>query len=218
MGDRRIVLGLFAGAVLSPLILGRGALPWGLGLGAVLAVWQLWAWWQRRKEARSVVGALRAHWAELPGGRVIDRVVYLHDGDHPIGVRVGREGSTLTAAISAVVPEAPAAFRVWPIDNPPPPISADGAVGGPRVERSALIEQFFAGRMHFECNDEQLAHQMVDRNALAALFVVLDQGGDAFRGATYDGRRLTVHLAGPVVADRDRATQLARPVWRAFVP
>ncbi len=218
MGDRRILIGLFAGAIVAPLLMGREALPWGLGLVGAVAALQLWELWRRRKEARSVVGALRAHWAEFTGGREIEGAVHLYDGDHPLAVRIGRDGATLTAGISAVVPEAPAAFRIWPSGSPPPEVAADGAPGGPAVERSAVLEQYLAGRLSLECNDEQLTGQMLDQEVLAALFAVQGELRDGFRGVTYDGRQVTVHLAGPVVTDPQRATQLARSIWRGFVP
>ncbi len=111
------------------------------------------------------------------------------------------------------------AFRVWHAGGSSPAISPDGSHNsGPEMRRSALVTSWLAGRFEAESNDEDRLVSLIGQEVLAALFSLGDTLGEDFEGIAYDGQRLTVLLSGPVVADPERASQLARVVWRAFVP
>lgn len=111
------------------------------------------------------------------------------------------------------------AFRIWRQDALRPALPPDGTGGsGPELGRSALVESWLAGRFQAESNDEERLAGLVSQEALASLFSVSNTLGEGFQGVAYDGRHITVLLQGPVVADPERAAQLARAVWQAFVP
>jgi hypothetical protein len=86
------------------------------------------------------------------------------------------------------------------------------------LARSAVVESWLAGRFQAESNDEDRLATLIDQPVLAALFSLSDTLGSDFEGVIYDGQQVAVALRGPVVADPERSAQLAKVVWRAFIP
>ncbi len=223
--NRRLVLGLVIGGAAGAAILGPRAMPLGAAIAISAVAWAIYRSWAARREARSVAASLRAHWAEvLPGATHSGRRIDVHDGEQPLSIwlRTARSGADvegLMATITTRIGERPVAFRVWPTHLPAPRLDPSGDPwSGARIERSARIEARLAGVLRVESSDEAFTDRMLDAEVTAALLTVQREARGTFYGATYDGVRLGVHLAGPSVADPERSAQLARVVWRAFMP
>jgi hypothetical protein len=225
--DRRVVLGLVLGGALAAALLGPRAMPLGATVACLGVAWALYRTWSARREERSVASATRRHWVDtLHGAQLVDAggdapLMQVHHGEQPLTIQVrggGRRGP-LAATITTLIGDRPVALRVWPVDAPAPPMDPSGATwSGPPIERAVLIEARLAGRLRCETSDEPFADQLLDLDVTAALLTVDREARGSFAGATYDGRRLGVHLAGPVVADPERSAALARVIWGAFLP
>lgn len=226
--NRRLVLGLVIGGAAGAAILGPRAMPLGAAIAFAAVSWAVYRTWAARREGRSVGAGLRHHWATtLQGARLAERRIDVHDGEQPLSiwVRTGAGGRDrgrvegLHAAVATRIGERPVAFRVWPVGLDAPPIDPSGdAWSGPRIERAPRIEARLAGLLSVESSDEPFTDRMLDAESTAALLTIEREARGSFAGVTYDGIALGVHLMGPVVADPTRATQLARAVWRSFMP
>ena len=111
------------------------------------------------------------------------------------------------------------AFRLWPTGSKPPSLPPDGRHGsGPALHRSAMVESWLAGRFCAESNHEDRFVGLIGQEVTAAVLSLAETLGPDFEGLSYDGQSMTVALRGSVVADPERALQMARIVWRPFIP
>jgi hypothetical protein len=211
-----VIVGAFAAVVaMGPQSLGPALAVGGGGLG-----WALWRRWRALSASNSVLTALKTHWATLPGAILRPDAVSVHHGDQPLTIRLAHApGQAMRARISTLIGEQPMAFRVWPSGHHPPTLTPDGRAGsGPALHRSAMVESWLAGRFQAESNDEERLVTLIGQDVTAALFSLADSLGEGFEGVAYDGQSMTVTLRGSVVADPERALQVARVVWRTFMP
>jgi hypothetical protein len=81
-----------------------------------------------------------------------------------------------------------------------------------------MVESWLVGRFRAESNDEERFGSLIGREVTAALLSLAETLGADFEGIAYDGQSMTVMLRGSVVADPERALQMARIVWRPFIP
>lgn len=197
---------------------GGSMLGWALaGLGGAVGAAYFEAWYNARGPGAVVTG-LVATWLELPGAQRIARtVIHVHDGMQPLTVRLGRTQSGLHAVIQTQVGTTPVAWRVWSKDQPAPSMDREGrTVGGPPVARAPALEAAFANVVSVETSDVQDAAQQVDSVMRQAILGLKLEAPRQWGGVTYDGSVLGVHLKGPIAADPERATALARSVWKVL--
>ncbi|MEZ4268154.1 MAG: hypothetical protein R3F39_17465 [Myxococcota bacterium] len=219
--ERRLIIGAVVGALAGVAILGRDAMPWGAALALAAVGFGAWRRWQYGRAGARVMRGLRAQWLDLHGAEDADDrgAIVVHDGMQPLRIKLFRERGVLRALITTPVGEAPLAFRVWPVGQPAPGLDPDGArVGGPPVERAPFLEARLGGTLLAECSDEAHTDALLDAEVTSALLVVAREAAGSFAGLSYDGQRLGIHLKGPMVADPQRATQVARALWRPFLP
>lgn len=208
---RRIALVAIAALSAATLVLDPPVTWWAASALAVVVGWSLTVTWYETRGPGAVVLGLVGRWLELPGAERAGRTsVRVYDGTQPLLVRLGRSGGELAAVVETPALESTTALRVWPRE-------ASAPLLGQPVERIALMEARFAGQLKVEASSAQDAARALDDKAATALAGVRKEAGDAWRGLTYDGRTVAVFLAGPVVTDPERATQLARALWRRFV-
>ena len=214
------VIGAVIGAFAAVIALGPRTIAPALVAGGGAIAYVIWRRWRAQRARGSVLSGLRAHWAMLPGATWAGDVITVHHGDQPIRIHLSHsQGSPMRARVATSIGEQPMAFRVWRSDQPPLRLAPDGRTGGePQLIRSPLVESWLAGRFQAESNDEERLAPLIGQDVTAALFSLADILGTDFEGAAYDGQHLTVALRGTVVADPTRAMQLARVVWRTFVP
>lgn len=220
-GERRIIIGLVVGALAAVAVLGRDLMPWGAGLAIAAVAWGGWRRWQYGRAGARALRGLRERWLELPGAEEDAETgeLAVHDGMQPVRIRLFRERGLLRAIVSTPVGDSPVAFRLWPRELPAPGLDPDGAgFGGPPVERAPFIESRLGGALRVDSSDEGHTDGILDAGVTAAVLVVAREAAGSFRGLTYDGQRLGVHLGGPMVADPERAAQVARALWRPLVP
>ena len=180
----------------------------------------LWRRFRARQAANSVLDALRVHWATLPGATLMAKGVHVHDGDRPLNIFLSHaSGVPMRARIATPIGALPMAFRLWPKELPPPELTPDGSQASTRqLERSAVVESWLAGHFRAESNDEERFSSLIDTRITSALLTLVQARGGELEGLTYDGQSLTVALRGAVVADPERSLQMARILWRPFVP
>jgi len=213
------VVGAVVGSFAAVVVLGPKTITPALTVGGGAIAWALWRRWRELSTERSVLSGLQAHWASLPGASWAGDIVKVHHGDQPIAVHLSHQAGQMRARIATPMGEQPMAFRIWPVGQPAPPLSSDSSIrSGPELTRSAVVESWLAGRFHAESNDEERLTLLVGQPVLAALFSASDTLGDGLEGVVYDGQRVAVGLRGPIVADPERAAQVARTLWRAFIP
>jgi len=198
--------------------LGGHAVAWGLGGLAAAALIGYVDHWNQTYGPAAIVKGLVATWSELPGAEVRGhRTVSVHDGMQPIAIQLARRGGLMRAVIQTPVGTSPVAWRVWSREHPAPPLAADLKVyGGPPVTRAAALEAAFGGVVYVEATDVQDAAQQLDTTLRQAILQLKLDAHQQWRGVTYDGRVLGVHLAGPTAADPEQATALARSVWKVL--
>ncbi len=219
--QRRLIVGAVVGALAGVAILGREAMPYGAAVALGAMAWGAWQRWQHGRGGARLMRGLRDQWLALHGAELDDEsdAIVVHDGMQPLRIRLFRERGVLRALIGTPVGASPVAFRVWPRALPAPGLDPDGArVGGPPVERAPFIEARLGGALRVECSDEGHTDAILDADITAALLVVAREAAGSFAGLTYDGQTLGIHLVGPMVADPERAAQVARSLWRPLLP
>lgn len=219
--QQRLIVGAVVGAFAGIVILGRDAMPYGAAVALGAVAWGAWLRWQHGRVGARLMRGLREQWLSLHGAEVDEEsdAILVHDGMQPLRIKLFRERGALRALIGTPVGESPNAFRVWPRALPAPGLDPDGArVGGPPVERAPFIESRLGGTLQVESSDEGHTDAILDADITAALLVVAREAAGSFAGLTYDGQTLGIHLVGPMVADPERATQVARSLWRPFLP
>lgn len=217
---RTVVASVVLGAMIGVAFLGRDALPLGLAIGGGSAAWLAWRMWLVRRHATSRLAHMEARWLCLPGAE-IDKAgrIHVHHGDQPISIRLASEGDGHTVEIATAIGELPAAFRCWPAKRRPPSMDPEGSpVGGPPVDRSPALERRLGGALRVDTSDEEVVGRLLDDDVTAPLMAATSEALTSFGGLTYDGRMLRVHLRGPVIADPQRATHLARLLWEPWLP
>ena len=214
------VIGALVGAFAALVSLGPQSIAPALTVGVALLAGVAWRWWRRHRAANSVLNALYRHWASLPGAAQGNQGVVLYHGAQPLRIVLSHtKGAPMKARISTPIGALPVAFRIWPIAEPPPELTPDGRRGSlPPLERHAIIESWLAGRFHAESNDDERVRSLVDQHVIAAILTLSDTLGPDFQGLVYDGQSLTIALSGTLVADPERALQIARVLWRPFIP
>lgn len=189
------------------------------GGGLCLALGALSFWYHDRGPG-AVVRGMKERWLDLPGAGMDGDLIAVHHGDQPLRIRCSRGRHGLQVSIHTSVGESAVAFRVWPQRLPsPPPIGPFGqAHGGPPLDRAPNIEARFAGTMHVESSDERGAGRILSENLAMEIVAIAEFHKRAFAGLTYDGEYLGVFIQGPMAADPDQSTQLARRLWLTLLP
>ena len=209
------LVGAIVGAVAAMAALGARALPYALTVLLLVAAWRIW---NASKRLDGLTQGLRAHWLELPGAQLSGEMVFVHDGEQPLLIFLGHEANELMARVSTVVGDLPMAFRCWRPGVAPPALRADGAkVSGPALTREPITEGHLGGRMEVETNDALRLQMLFDPDVSAAILTLSNSYPKAFEALTYDGKYLTAHFRGPLVADPDQVTRAARTLWRRFI-
>jgi hypothetical protein len=219
--QRRLIVGAVVGALAGVAVLGREAMPYGAAVALTAVAWGAWQRWQHGRVGARLMRGLRDEWLALPGAEEDpeSNAILVHDGMQPLRIKLFRERGVLRALIGTPVGESPVAFRVWPRALPAPGLDPDGArVGGPPVDRAPILESRLGGGLRAESSDEGRTDGILDTDITSALLVVAREAAGSFAGLTYDGQTLGIHLLGPMVADPERATQIARSLWRPFLP
>ena len=215
-------VGAVLGAFAAVSTLGPGALGPGLLIGACVLCVVLWRRWSATRRSTSVLQALKLHWAELPGAELSLQAqsIRLHHGTQPVTVFLShQERSTLRARIATPIGALPMTFRIWPSQGSRPALTPDGLdTGGLPLDRSPLVESWLAGRFRAESNDDERLTALIGPDVTAGLLEVTRALGGELEALVFDGQSLTIALRGPIVADPERALQLARVLWRPFVP
>jgi len=176
------------------------------------------ALWYERRGPGAVINGLRLHWLELPGASLHeDGLVQVFDGAQKLFIRLEHRDGQIAGAVQLRIGDTPIALRIWPRDQAVPSMDERGLpVAGPRMERAALVEARFAGRLQAESNDENRALRLVSGETGELLARIHHALGTGFCGITYDGRTLAVHLAGPLIADPLRTLSSVRALWTSF--
>ena len=214
------LVGVIVGAFAAVVAMGPQSLVPAVTVGGGALGWALWRRWRALRSANSVLSALKTHWATLPGAVTRPNLISMHHGDQPLIVHLAHTpGLPMRGRISTPIGEQPMAFRLWPTGAAPPALPPDGRHdSGPALHRSAMVESWLAGRFHAESNDDDRFISLIGQEVTAAVLAVAEPLGPDFEGLSYDGQSLTIALRGSIVADPERALQIARVVWRPFIP
>ncbi len=174
--------------------------------------------WYRQRGPGAVLSGLIATWLELPGASHRGQTVSVYDGDQPITIRLARRRGLLVAVIHTPIGTSPVAWRVWSRGQPAPPLDPElRPHGGPPVSRAAALEAAFGGPVvSVETSDVRDAARHLDSQLRQKILGLKLQAHTEWRGVTYDGRVLGIHFCGATAADPERATALARSVWKVF--
>jgi hypothetical protein len=215
----RLVAAVVLGAMIGISLLGRDALPIGLAIGFGALGWKIFATVQARRRLSSAIEVARLRWASLPGARLDESgVVSVHHGEQPLRIALSERKGELRAHIATATRPSAIAIAIWPSTRDRPPLGPDGAYfGGPPLEAAPSISAAIGSGLHVEAGDEDDAARLLDPDLLHPLQVVANEAPKSFGGLTYDGQRVTVHIAGPMAADPERATWLARQLWEPWV-
>ncbi len=192
---------------------------WASAAATVFAGAGIYLAWFNARGPGAVITGLAGHWLSLPGAKVSQRRVVVHDGRQPIAIDFarGRSRGSMRAALSALGPGTELAFKVCRQGTPLPPWSLKtGNAGGPEVSRVPLVEARFAGVLHIVTNDRAHLERLVAPSVWTAVLGAHKAHGEAFRGVTFDGRELTSHWEGPIVSDPARMAAAARALWAPF--
>ena len=207
--------GAVVGAVAAMATLGASALPYALTVLLLVAAWRVF---RASKQSDALTKGLVAHWLELPGALRHGDLVHVHDGEHPLWVALGHQKGVLTCRIGTLVGDLPMAFRCWRTHSPKPPLRTDGAwISEPQLSREPIVEGILGGRMEVATNDPVRMRTLFDQDLVAATLSLSNRYPEGFDALTYDGKFLTLHLRGPLVADPEQATKAARIIWRCFI-
>ena len=211
----RIVVPVALAAFAGHTWLGGSAIVWAAtGLLASIALAAVQHWYDTQGPG-AVIRDLEALWLELPGALSHQRVISVHDGMQPLTIRVGRRSGCLFAVVQTEIGTTPVAWRVWSKDRTKPPITSDLTPhGGPPVNRVPALEAAFGSVVYVESNDLAGAARILDTTLRQAILGVKLEARTQWDGVTYDGRTLSVHFSGSTAADPQRATRLARSVWK----
>ena len=110
------------------------------------------------------------------------------------------------------------AIAVWPASRRRPPLGLDGAhFGGPPLEAAPSISAAIGLGLCVEAGDEEDAARLLDPDLIHPIQIAAQEAPKSFGGLTYDGQRVTAHITGPMAADPQRATWLARQLWEPWV-
>ena len=90
-------------------------------------------------------------------------------------------------------------------------------VGGPPMDPAMAITASLGGNLQVMASDEQDAARLLNPEMIAPLEVVAEEASASFRGLTFDGEHLTIHLRGPMAREPQRATWLAKRLWSPWI-
>ena len=199
--------------------LGREALPLGLSIGFGALGWKIFTTVQERRRLSSAIEVARLRWASLPGAGLDDNgVVRVHHGEQPLRIALTERKGELEAHIATRTRPSAIAIAIWPSNRQRPPLGPDGAYfGGPPLEAAPSISAAIGRGLQVEAGDEEDAARLLDPDLIHPLQIVAEEAPKSFGGLSYDGQRVTVHIAGPMAADPERATWLARRLWEPWV-
>ena len=214
------VIGVVIGAFAAVVALGPKSLTPALVITTSALAWVGWRRWQKHRRERSVLRGLVTHWASLAGAEWSRDTVFVHHGDQPMSVKLTHDaGGPMQARISTRIGEQPMAFRIWPSEAPAPRVGSEGGPGSSRaLSPCPLVESWLSGRFSAETNDDERFAPLIGEDLRLALVALSDALSGEFEGITYDGQRVSILFRGGIVADPDRALQMARIVWRTLVP
>ena len=199
-------------------LLGREALPIGLAIGFGALGWKVFATVQSRRRLASAIEVTRRRWASLPGARIdMNGVVSVHHGEQPLRIALSERKGEIMAHIATATRPSAIALAIWPSRRPRPPLGLDGAYfGGPPLEPAPSISAALGYGLAVEAGDEEDAARLLDPDILAPVQIAAEEAPKSFGGLTYDGQRVTIHIAGPMAGDPQRATWLAKQLWEPW--
>jgi len=200
-------------------LLGRDALPIGLSIGFGALGWKIFTAVQERRRLSSAIEVARLRWASLPGARLDENgVVRVHHGEQPLRIALTDRRGELKAHSATPTRPSAIAMAIWPSGRERPPLGPDGAYfGSPPLEAAPSISAAIGMGLQVEAGDEDDAARLLDPDVIHPLQVAAQEAPKSFGGLSYDGQRVTVHIAGPMAADPERATWLARQLWQPWV-
>lgn len=233
----RLFLGASLALGLGLGLLDAGARPWLIGAFLGTGLLLGYTIWDETRGRAHRLNELRKRWLDFgagDGGSLEDGIstrrptgltradLHLMEDGQPLIARLGLHGrdATPTVAILTPLPETTTAFLIASKHLPRPGFDGLEPVSrGPTLEPlpgvGALLEQTF----HVMGNDPTRITRLLDEDLRHALAETDTLHRSVFRGLTFDGRFLAVHLLGEDLAsDPAKALALSRPLWRPFVP